>query len=91
MKHSPHKLGTLCLDVSLIEATPDELPDLGQSDETDISIVVSGILPSEHALCDYFENKRKSGGGQILKMDFNDEGDAVISFAEVKGTLALIR
>ncbi|KAL9974244.1 hypothetical protein ACROYT_G011259 [Oculina patagonica] len=99
VQHSPHKLETSCLDVSLFEATKDELPvqDLGQSkekedssDQTNITIVVSGILPSQEALSDYFENKRKSGGGEISEMVFNDEGNAVISFAEVKDLKRLL-
>ena len=54
-------------------------------DEASITIVVSGDLPSEDALLNYFENARRSGGGEVLNMDYNDEGDVAITFAEVKG------
>lgn len=93
MKQSPHKLGHLSLNVSLIEATEEELitgalgHSKGERDKKDITIVVSGILPSEEDLCDYFENKRKSGGGEVLKLNVIEEGvEAVITIAEVKGT-----
>lgn len=54
-------------------------------DEASITIVVSGDLPSEDALLNYFENARRSGGGEVLNMDYNDEGDVAITFAEVEG------
>ena len=89
VKNSPHKVGRLRLDVSLLEVVQEEFPDPGQEesvDEARIIIIVSGTqLPSEDALWNYFENERRSGGGEILKLVFNDEGDAVITFAEVKG------
>ena len=55
------------------------------ADEANITIFVSGDLPSEDALLIYFENARRSGGGEVLNMEYNDEGDVVITFAEVKG------
>ena len=54
-------------------------------DEASITIVVSGDLPSDDELLNYFENARRSGGGEVLNMDYNDEGYVAITFAEVKG------
>lgn len=101
MKQSPHHLGPLSLNVSFIEATEEEhiTGALGQgngerdsNDEKDITIVVSGTLPSAEDLWDYFENKRKSGGGEVLKVNVIEEGvEAIITFAEVKGTSDLMK
>lgn len=92
VEHSPHRFGSFCLDVSLLEVPEDDFPDALEetktnyfTDETEVIIIASGILPSKDALQDYFENERRSGGGQVLSIDYNDEGDAVVTFAEVKG------
>lgn len=79
----------LSLDVTLFSEEEQNLvlnaerPE--SDDEASITIVVSGDLPSEDALLNYFENARRSGGGEVLNMDYNDEGDVAIKFAEVKG------
>lgn len=79
----------LSLDVTLFSEEEQSLvlnaerPE--SDDEAGITIVVSGDLPSEDALLNYFENARRSGGGEVLNMDYNDEGDVAIKFAEVKG------
>ena len=88
VESSPHKVGGLSLDVSLLEEEDDaplDTEDETSVEEANITIIVSGTLPSEDALWNYFENERRSGGGEVLKMDYTDEGDAVITFAEVKG------
>ena len=78
--------------MSLIEELEDENPDDFEENEEEleegITIIVSGISPSttEDAVCNYFENARRSGGGQVYTIDYNDDGDAVIKFLEVKGT-----
>lgn len=87
--NSPHKVSGLSLDVTLFAEEEQSLvlnaeqPE--SDDEASITIVVSGDLPSEDALLNYFENARRSGGGEVLNMDYNDEGDVAITFAEVKG------
>lgn len=92
MENSPHKVAKLCLDVSLLEVEEDNIPDEGENqsgDESHVTIIVSGTLPSKDALWNYFENERRSGGGEILNLVYNDEGDAaVITFPEVKGNEA---
>ena len=87
-ENSPHKVGNLSLDVSLLEEEEDaplDTEDEQSVEEEKITIIVSGTLPSKDALWNYFENERRSGGGEVLEMDYTDKGDAVITFAEVKG------
>ena len=56
-----------------------------------IVIIFSGDI-SEHTLVYYFENTRKSGGGDIKTMDFSpDTGVSVIEFKESNCKLFLIR
>ena len=94
--HSPHFLGGASLQVLLFEEFEDENPDdfdentEGEdsgADENDIIIIVSGILPStsQDAIVNYFENSRRSGGGEVSKVHYTDDGEAIISFFEVKG------
>ena len=84
------------MHVSLLEEFEDENPDDfdekpvaedGCSDENDIIIAVSDILPStsEDAVVNYFENSRRSGGGEISNIHYTDDGEAIITFVEVKG------
>ena len=79
----------LSLDVTFFAEEQQSLVQKAEQPESDdeasITIVVSGDLPSEDALLNYFENARRSGGGEVLNMDYNDEGDVAITFAEVKG------
>jgi len=78
--------------VSLIKEPEDENPDDFEENEEEleegITIIVSGISPSttEDAVSNYFENARRSGGGEVYNIEYNDHGDAVIKFLEVKGT-----
>lgn len=59
----------------------------GCTDENDIIITVSDILPStsNDAVLNYFENSRRSGGGEISNIHYTDDGEAIITFVEVKG------
>ena len=95
LEHSPHTLNGASLQVLLFEEFEDENPDdcdentVGEdshADENDITIIVKDILPStsKDAITNYFENSRRSGGGEICKFQYN-EGEAIISFLEVKG------
>lgn len=86
--NSPHKVGALHLEVSLPQVDEDDFPDAAEDnsgDEANIIIIVSGTLPSKEALWNYFENERRSGGGEVLELVYTDEGNAVITFAGVKG------
>lgn len=86
-----------CLYVSLLEEQETDISDDGKgtdgseenaSDETDIAIIASGISPSttEDAVRYYFENSRRSGGGEICDIDLTDDGKFAITFTKVEGT-----
>jgi len=84
-------VGGLRLDVALLQVVEEELPDTGEEgDEARITIIVSGTLPSEDALWNYFENERRSGGGEILELTHTEEGETEITFAEVKGNVLMV-
>lgn len=53
-----------------------------------IAIIVSGISSpiTNDSVRYYFENPRRSGGGAISDIFFAEDGDARITFQEVKGT-----
>ena len=56
--------------------------------EDRLTIIVSGLksTTTRDTVFYYFENARRSGGGDVLNLDYNDQGDAVVTFQEVKGT-----
>jgi len=96
VEHSPHTLSGASLQVSLYEEFEDENHDDVDentveeddcTDENDIIIIVSGISPStsEDAVENYFENSRRSGGGEISNVHYTADGEAIITFLEVKG------
>lgn len=94
VEYSPHRFATFCLDVSLLKTSddtfsnaPGELNRKETTDETEVVVIASGILPTEDALQDYFENERRSGGGEVLSVNYNDDGEAIVTFAKVKGKL----
>ena len=66
------------------EENADELED------ADLTIIVSGLSPSvtEDSVYYYFENSGRSGGGEVLNVDFTDidNGEAMVTFKEVSGT-----
>ena len=55
--------------------------------EDKLTIIVSGLksTTTKDTVLFYFENSRRSGGGEVLNVDFNEQGDAVVTFQEVKG------
>ena len=66
---------------------PDPVGDDDCTDENDITIIVSGLLPStsKDAVVNYFENSRRSGGGEVSNFHYTDDGEAIITLLEVKG------
>ena len=91
-------MGGVSLQVSLLVEEDESAVDFCENggegevedyDEEDgITIIVSGIVPStsEDTVTLYFENSRRSGGGDVSDIHYNEKGEAVITFSEVKGT-----
>ncbi|XP_078364642.1 protein mono-ADP-ribosyltransferase PARP14-like isoform X2 [Oculina patagonica] len=94
VEHSPHLLSGASLQVSLFEEFEDEHhDDLEENiDENDITIIVSGISPSttEDAVINYFENSKRSGGGDVSNIEITDDGETMITFPEVKDLQRLL-
>lgn len=90
VENSPHEVSGLFLHVTYLEERGEQ--EMSQKteqaeydDEANITIIVSGTLPSEDTLRYYFENPRRSGGGEVLELQLSDEGDAMITFKHVSG------
>ena len=84
----------LCLHVSLLEEHEkiilDDIEKTSGSQEDagfEITILASGIPPSnsEDSVRYYFENSRRSGGGEVCDIDLSPDGKAVITFTDVEG------
>ena len=92
VENSPHIVSGLRLDVSFVEERQDELANNYENNNTildgSIAIIVSGISSpiTNDSVRYYFENSRRSGGGAISDIFFAEDGDAWITFHEVKGT-----
>ena len=96
INHSSHVLSGEKLQVSLfieedesaVEFDENKGEDEDLDKESGITIVASGILSStsKDTVILYFENSRRSGGGDVFDVHYNDKGEAVITFSEVKGT-----
>ena len=52
------------------------------------TIIVTGLksTTTKDTVLYHFENSRRSGGGEVLDIYFDNQGDAVVTFQEVKGT-----
>ncbi|XP_068692521.1 protein mono-ADP-ribosyltransferase PARP14-like isoform X2 [Montipora foliosa] len=98
-QHSTHKLDGAYLRVSLIEEVEMEEKDDSFEENADeleenLTIIVNGLSPSvtEDAVYYYFENSRRSGGGEVLNIDFTDidNGEAIVTFKEVSDMQRLL-
>ena len=72
-----------------MEENDNSLKDNADELDENLTIIVGGLPPSvtEDAVCYYFENSRRSGGGEVLNIDFTDidNGEAMVTFKEVSG------
>ena len=76
-----HTLNDATLDVSL------EMRDRKDDNKT---IEVAGLPASttKDSILNYFENKRRSGGEEVVTVDFNPEaGVAYVTFKDIGGKL----
>ena len=96
MEQSPYAFSGASPRASLFEKFKDENSDgfdvntvgeEGCTDENDITIIVSGILPStsQYAVENYFENSRRSGGGKVSNVHYIGDGEVKITFLAVVG------
>ena len=90
VENSPHKVSGLFLHVTYLEERGGQevshnTEQAEYDEEANITIIVSGTLPSEDTLRYYFENPRRSGGGEVLELQLSGEGDAMITFKHVSG------
>lgn len=91
VENSPHKVSGLFLQVTFLEERGEQnlfrnTDQAASDDEANITIIVSGTLPPKDSLRNYFENSRRSGGGEVLELYVND-GDATITLTDVKGKI----
>ncbi|RMX48337.1 hypothetical protein pdam_00011104 [Pocillopora damicornis] len=100
INHSSHVLSGARLQVSLFVEEDESADEFGENEgedqdldeEDSITIIVSDIpsSTSEDAVTFYFENSRRSGGGDVSEIHYKDSGEAVITFSEVKDLQRLL-
>ena len=92
INHSSHVLSGEKLQVSLFVEEDESAVEFDENEDLEkeggITIIASGILSStsKDTVIFYFENSRRSGGGDVFDVHYNDKGEVVITFSEVKGT-----
>ena len=75
-----HTLNGATLDVSL------EVSDKSGDVEKTIKITGLAAKTTKDPILNYFENKHRSGGGEVESVDFrSDTGVAFVTFADVNG------
>ena len=80
VKRDKHTLNGATLDVSL------ELRDNAQDTGKTIQITGLAARTTEDSIWNYFENKRRSGGGEVETVDFRPEAfKAFVTFKDVDG------
>ena len=69
------------------EEEDDSFEENTEEVEDKLTIIVSGLKSSttRDTVWYYFENSRRSGGGEVLDV-VHKQGEAVVTFQEVKGT-----
>ena len=80
VQREKHTLNGATLDVSL------ENPD--RNKDVEKTIKITGLAPktTKDSIWNYFENKRRSGGGEVESLDFqSDTGVAFVTFVNVDG------
>ena len=80
LQRGNHTLDGATLDVSL------EVSDKSGDVEKTIKITGLAAKTTKDSLLNYFENKRRSGGGEVESVDFrSDTGVAFVTFVDVNG------
>ena len=80
VQRDKHTLNGATLDVRI-----EVSDDIGDGEKT---IKVSGLAAktTEDSILNYFENKRRSGGGEVESVDLrSDTGVAVVTFKDASG------
>ena len=82
-RHTQHKLDGVLIKVVQIPSAP-MVSDI----ENTRSVVVEGLGPNitQDAILLYFENTRRSGGGEVESVEMTSESNsAIVTFKEAKG------
>ena len=80
VQRGKHTLNGATLDVSV------EASDKSKDVEKTIKITGLAAKTTKDSILNYFENKRRSGGGEVESVDFGgDTGVAFVTFVDVNG------
>ena len=88
MKHKEHKLDGASLKVVLGKSEHSVIKEETSSCDSRI-VEVTGLaaVTTEDAICNYFENTRRSGGGEVESVEMKPELNmAIVTFEEAQGS-----
>ena len=87
-EHKEHKLDGASLKVVLGKSEHNVITEETSSCDSRI-VEVTGLaaVTTEDAICNYFENTRRSGGGEVESVEMKPESNmAVVTFKEAQGS-----
>lgn len=93
MGHSEHTLDGATLTVTPRSTAVEPCNEKEAQESRTIEVTGLSATTTKDAISNFFENKRRSGGGEIESVDFNsDQATAVITFtkAESKSVVNVI-
>lgn len=96
LKKSPHKLNGQAVEVEeCCVKSPQDVnksattTEGGQPSKLIVKVEEIPTSISSDSLLYYFENRKRSGGGEIQNIDYKGAGVAIITFTEDSGILIL--
>ena len=90
MGHSEHTLDGATLTVTPRSTAVEPCNEKEAQESRTIEVTGLAATTTKDAISNFFENKRRSGGGEIESVDFNsDQATAVITFTKAESKSAL--
>ena len=91
MEHKEHKLDGASLNVVLGKSEHNlTREETSCCDSRIVEVTGLAAITTEDAICNYFENTRRSGGGEVESVEMKPESNmAVVTFKEAQGMVVI--
>ena len=92
MERKEHRLDGASLKVVLGKSERNVIrKETSSCDSRIVEVTGLAAVTSEDAICNYFENTRRSGGGEVESVEMKPELNmAIVTFKEAHGTVILL-
>ena len=91
MEHKEHKLDGASLNVVFGKSEHNVISEeTGSCDSRIVEVTGLAAITTEDAICNYFENTRRSGGGEVESVEMKRESNtAIVTFKESQGVVVI--